>query len=329
MDCYGVLMCTPNPSDTLRLMKKRLAPGGTIRLMVYNKKARDWIFHIQKTFSLLDLDPYKPEDLRQAKKILKILQKASPPMSQKLGLMGPKTINLNPRLVDTFFHKREAQIDIEQWHAMFKDAGLNVYALFDRYGELDDLKNPLLFPPTVQSLVERAQDGRYENNLEVFLSHSHENQSKNQIAPKSKPSLGHHLLRRYMIPPPTHWSKHRETKSLTVLQKQTLWIKHLNFINGRQNIYCDDIINQVSPSTAKRLSRLGAIHPSQFNNRELRNLICEPIAESMPARQWHPPIRIEKSLELKIALEAILTQKKRMTQKIYKQVIRRLHMAQL
>ncbi|MCX7050275.1 MAG: methyltransferase domain-containing protein, partial [Proteobacteria bacterium] len=56
IDAYGVLHHLPNPRATLGLIAQRLAPGGTARIMVYNSRARDWIWNLQRFHGLLGID---------------------------------------------------------------------------------------------------------------------------------------------------------------------------------------------------------------------------------------------------------------------------------
>ncbi len=78
IECYGVLMCLPDPALTLRELAQRLKPGGVLRLMVYPHYGRQRIFQIQRLAKILGLhyqDDKAPSTLR---KILRALPEQHP-----------------------------------------------------------------------------------------------------------------------------------------------------------------------------------------------------------------------------------------------------------
>lgn len=68
IECYGVLMCLPNPAEALQALAQRLSPNGILRLMVYPHYGRQRIFQIQTLAKLLGLhygDKSHPARLRK------------------------------------------------------------------------------------------------------------------------------------------------------------------------------------------------------------------------------------------------------------------------
>lgn len=327
MDCYGVLMCLPNPSETLKFMAQRLAPGGTIRLMVYNRQARHWIFHIQRSFALMDLNIYEEKDLEKAQQILRLLMKVSPPLKKKLDMMGSSMIDLKPRLVDTFFHKREIQVDLRGWFEMFADAQLQPFALFDRYGELDDLSNPLTKMPKIRELEERTNDGRFENNLEIHLCHKSPGMHQEAKQEPSWPSA-YQTLRQQWRSPPRLWFSAEETQGISRINQQILWGYHSAFVNKGRNIRLDRYIRDMGVKAAQRLARLGAILPQQVKDPYLREELQGPMVEAMPSREWGAPKKLEASFPLVSLIQKVLTDKDLFSRKRLQQILQRLQKAQ-
>jgi SAM-dependent methyltransferase len=69
IECYGVLMCLPDPAAALRALAARLAPQGVLRLMVYPHFSRRRVFQLQRVAQLLGLhhdDPAHPRLFRRA-----------------------------------------------------------------------------------------------------------------------------------------------------------------------------------------------------------------------------------------------------------------------
>lgn len=325
MDCYGVLMCLPNPSQTLRLMAKRLSPNGTIRMMVYNQKARKWIFHIQRCFNLLGLDIYNPLDLKEAKEIILMMKNHSPSLHFKLNLMGPKTISINARFIDTFFHKREIQVGIREWLEYIKDAGLKPYALYDRYGELDDLKNPLSHMPSINELEERAEDGRFENNLELFLCH----QKITKTIPRRPPMKNRwQYMIQTMRSPPSKWFNHEETKNLSYFTKQNLWNKHNRLLFGLTNDNVDHIASKIGTNSIKRLLRIGAILPQQIACPKERERFNQPISETMEKRIWPQGINFHTCEPMIQRIRSVLILRNRYSPRLHSQILERLNKSQ-
>lgn len=327
IDCYGVLHHLPSPSKTLTRFSSILHPGGTMRIMVYNNYSRDWIFHLQRAFSLLKLEYSSNEDLSIAQKIINSLSLSSETLKEKFSCMGKKTITNRSRLVDTFFHVREARISISQWYDMFEERSLKPIGLFDRYGELDDLANPLWQSPTKEELECRAIDGRFENNLELFLTKkeiqdSYRNSPETYFISKKINKL--HLQ---LKTPPKNWFQYEETQKTPIHIGYQIWLKHIQFIHGEKTPLPTSLLNKIPISALKRFARIGAIFPGQIESKSLLQEIEKPITAQMEPRVWESATPLERTASAKI-IRDILKKKGIYSTKREEQILKRLNKAQ-
>ncbi|MEZ4742198.1 MAG: class I SAM-dependent methyltransferase [Bdellovibrionota bacterium] len=316
IDIYGVLHHLPNPSQALNLLSNVLHPGGTLRLMVYNNVARTWIYHLQKAFNLLNLSPFCASDRVVAKRILLGLSKVSRQISAKIKVMGPTSISNTARFVDTFFHVREARISLTHWIEQIDISGLRPYGIFDRYGELDDLNNPLWFMPNVQELKERIDDGRFENNFEMFLR-----KDKAKVGEFGSEGLKRHhinhsgfisshtmkhfsyfikLLSKFSIKLrhvyPKVWASFDETKGCHPMSLSKLWQNHQSYTSRSDGSFLylnlkgesDEFMRSFSPLALKRLARIGAILPQMLGSYEECWRVSQPIHQQMDLPEKYP-----------------------------------------
>ena len=183
------------------------------------------------------------------------------------------------RFADTFLHPWEARLSIQKYFELFDDCGLKPVGLFDRYGELDDLQNPLWHMPSVAELSDRANDLRFENNLEIWLTHK-DRVVLNEVATAKKIPLN---LRSKL--PPARWTSGEETKSLSLLHRLILWHGWLYTLYGHEHSQSLDLISKLPLHTAQRLARIGAILPSQADQ-------CGRMKELLAPRHtaMEPPI---------------------------------------
>jgi ubiquinone/menaquinone biosynthesis C-methylase UbiE len=272
VDTYGVLHHLANPSRTLAETVRVLKPGGTIRLMVYNSRSRDWIRHFQKIFQLLKYSGFKKRDLESAASIVR----------STLNILGrrdwvfalkPTFKNLT-RFADAFFNVREARLDLNWWMKQFELNGLTVVSLFDRYGELDDLNNPAWSPPKMSDLEIRTKDRRFENNLELILV-------KNEILVGSEKAAKHPLplvLNRFMIQHPL-WFSFIETAPLSRKDRKTIIENLTSFINTGKT--SPDWWKSIPIDALQRLARLGVILPGMAMDKSLHAKLLEPISDHM------------------------------------------------
>jgi len=276
IDVYGVLHHLLNPAETLRLLSSHLSSNGTMRVMVYNTPARNWIHQFQAIFKVLKLDPFLKADRQIARKILQRTASESPYLHNKMRSMKSILSN-DSRLVDTFFHVREARISVSRWFEILDNAGLKAYSLYDRYGELDDLENPLWQPPTAQEIELRSKNGSFCNNLELYVC-------KKNIKPKSSGSYGfefkpkkRQLLPFYFKLPPVNWFRYPETRDTPWLSQLKLWHRFVNELYLRSSESIDKFQKKCSINALKRLCRLGVIFPNQFKNEDLRKNMLAPL----------------------------------------------------
>lgn len=293
IDSYGVLHHLSSPATTLRLMRQRLQADGTLRIMVYNERSRRWIHHLQRAFALLKIDPYRAEDRQQARQLLELLAKESPAYRERLTSMGVTSLRHNSRFVDTFLHRREARIPLQRWFALFAEVGLEPYALFDRYGELDDLKCPLTHMPTAQELERRAADGRFENNLEIFLrvKNPYHDAPTSPRAPSSSQSTPWSLFgRRY----PLLWFDFPETHDTPILTRWKLWFAYLRHLrNATTGHLSPKWLTRQPLARLQRLARVGAIFRTQLPDKTWQDRVASPITSDMERPQLPPPTSIE------------------------------------
>ncbi len=309
MEAYGVLHHLEDPASTLPFLARTLAPRGTARFMVYNSSARNWIFHLQKIFKLLDLSPYKKSDLVLARKVLFELESQLPSLKEKLRWLGNDTLRNDARFVDTFFHAREIRIPIERWFALFKEAGLKPFALYDRYGEMDDLRNPLWDMPEVDHLAVRARNFNFENNIEIFLV---KEDDKNQ----HKEILKNHTIFWKMCAkdPPSSWFKFQETQDIPWLFKKFIWHNYLSFIFTSTYSPLNDLLLKIIPLEAwQRLARLGAILPGMIKYEGIKEELFKPLGRiiegEVQEKEKEPCLTNSQDLYLKKEFQKILDKK--------------------
>jgi SAM-dependent methyltransferase len=314
VDAYGVLHHLANPSSAVNGIADSLTADGTVRVMVYNSQARDWIHQLQRVFQLMRLDNHQRQDYKDALKFIKEACKISPALQAKIAGVGPFTLNNRSRFCDTFLHVREARISYERWSAMFSQAGLRPFALFDRYGELDDLPNPLWKVPSPAEFFERIADRRFENNFELYLCRTdiplpaYSKLSRSLVGAKnskwnsqiSTPSP----FQRF----PHNWATFKETRDIPRSLFRSLWeLFQLHSRSLRSDFFDELLLRQFPPDAIQRLARIGAILPQMVHTEELRDLAFSPITDKMevPEAQDNPLAFPEKlrTLTTKVLLE--------------------------
>jgi hypothetical protein len=286
IEAYGVLHHIQSFAETIKRLSERLHPHGTLRIMVYNAHARDWIWDINRALRCLSLSYAKDSEINAARSLLKNLAKFSPRLQERLGQMGQIKLQNNTWFADTFMHPWESRATIDAWISCFDTANLQPMALFDRYAELDDLENPLWKMPNTKDLLARCIDRRFENNLEIWL------RPKNSVglsgtAITSKSSASTPWLLKLKTAP-TNWGLYPETKSLSLMERYTLWLGWISAINGTLHPQSDALIKKLPLAAARRLARIGAITRSQARRcgRELE--LMERIHLSMEAPDLPP-----------------------------------------
>ena len=315
----------PNPTETLRLISSRLIRGGTLRLMVYNGEARRWIRHLQRMFALLKIDRYSKADLTTARELLKLAAAESPVLANRLSQLGQQTMTNDARFVDTFLHPREISHGVTDWLTAITSQNLKIIGLFDRYAELDDLPNPLWHFPSTEDLADRALDGRFENNLELFITNSDNESDHTQDAVHRASPLW--WFPYWLKAPPRLWFSYSETRELPWTLQVKIWRAHIAWLFARKLHGMDCLQASLSTLTMQRLVRVGAILPGQIVDPGRRAALCSPICNDvkppsrLPATPFHNPRLHDK-------LAAILALKGRAEDKYCLGVMARLYQAQ-
>jgi SAM-dependent methyltransferase len=332
VDCYGVLHHLARPAAALRRLGGLLAPGGTARIMVYNSEARGWIRHLQKAFALLGLDGAEAGDRDAALALLRTLAEASPALRSRLEPMRD-VLSHPARFIDTFFHAREARLGADYWYRAIADAGLAILGLYDRYGELDDLPNPLLEAPAEEALRERIADRRFENNLELFLARADDGLSAGPGSDAAPGPAGARGLRggihgrvgahgrsdgpggapapvrlpaaHSLRAPPRAWWGYRETCKLPWDLRLGAWAHFLANVSGRR-APADAWAGRLPPRALQRLGRLGVILPDECGSAELKALLRSPLEAAMEPPDFPPRADLRGNRELGAYLEGLL-----------------------
>jgi hypothetical protein len=206
------------------------------------------------------------------------------------------------RLVDAFFHEREARLSLDYWLKEIDGAGLSILGLMDRYAELDDLPNPLQKVPPQNQLQARIDDLRFENNLEFYLF-KHQSQSAGPLTFATPLNLRRRL-------PPLAWQRYAETRGLGKLVLWQLWQTFLSYNFEGRSSYLDRWARRINPLALQRLSRLGALFPDQFQSRELKKLLLAPMQTFMEAPALKKALVLKEVPQLQRQLERILIEKK-------------------
>jgi len=326
-DLYGVVHHMPNPGATLAAVARVLAPNGTIRLMVYNSTARIWIHHLQRLFALLAVDRFDKGDLRFARELLSMLANEAPALKERLQGMGHTTLASQARLADTFLHPREVRLPLTAWLTVAQNAGLTALGLFDRYGELDDLPNPLWRMPTANELEERAADRRFENNLELFLVKAGPRRPQSSPASRDLPEAQAALWPYLVKAPPRAWFSYDETRSVPLRLRRLLWRSHLAWTLRHEIVDLTAVYSALPLAALQRLARLGVILPGQTEDLALRAHLLAPMTASMesPVR---PPSRDLCRSQVARLVETRLMITGRFTTRLYAAALKRLEAAQ-
>lgn len=311
IDCYGVLHHLADPALALRRLAQALAPGGTARIMVYNSEARRWIRHVQRAFALLGLSALRREDRACGQALLERLAEVSPALRERFAPMRRGAFADSSRFVDTFLHAREARLGLPYWLGALEANGLRLIGVFDRYGELDDLPNPLLEPPDAEAWSERIADRRFENNLELYLAKPQAAGSKAGAGGASGGGSGggKGVQQRCRLPspqflksPPLSWFDYPETRTLPWTTRRLLWTHFLRRLCGGDRgpeAAAEARLGRMPTAALQRLGRLGALFPDDFRSRELRSLLLRPLQEGMEPPEFSAPGPVRDHAEIR------------------------------
>lgn len=305
IDCYGVLHHLADPALALRRLAGSLLPGGTARIMVYNSGARAWIRHLQKAFDLMGLSGRAPEDAAAGRDFLRALAEASPALGERLAPLGPGGFSNASRFVDTFLHAREARIGLDGWLVALEGAGLGILGAFDRYGELDDLANPLIGPIDPAAWRDRVADRRLENNFELYLIRPGATVGDPSAVPPGRPP--HPFAWKN---PPSIWFSFEETCGLPWVARRRLWARYLESLPGPRAAAAlepaDAWAGRLPQPALQRLARLGVLVPSDFASRELQDSLHAPLHASMEPPDFKAPVPLQADREIRRRVQSLL-----------------------
>lgn len=251
IDAFGVLHHLEDPELGLKKLFNSLKPGGTMRVMVYNSQGRSWIHSWQDEFKKQRLSLYDKKDLRTAKNLMKEASNTDKTLFKYLRQIKPAFTH-NSRFVDTFFHSQECREGLDFWMNILNKIGLINFALFDRYCELDKLKNTMKAFPSYKNLSSMISDGKFQANFEIYLFKPSE---KNNSILKNKVRLKDP----YFFKGPNFWQNYSELKKLSHIKKCYLWQYFLNWCSKdkpKNNVW-----KKIEKTQINRLSRLGIFPP--------------------------------------------------------------------
>jgi hypothetical protein len=280
VEAYGVLHHSSRSSEIISNVALSMAAGGRFRVMVYNTQARQWIHHLTCVFKILGLNYHSDTDCDKGRHLLQYLTPFHPPLKNRLSQVGSSLIENNTRFADTFLHPYVSRKSIAEWFSLFERHDLLPVSLYDRYGELDDLDNPLWKMPSVDDLMARARDLRFENNLEILLLKMP--LSKNERFANKHQSLNDSILKG-TTGFPSSWQTFPETKNIDKLRLLSRW-HHL--VSQIRNSEPDKIqVDNWETPALKRLARLGAILPLNSENlhgeKKMTQKLLSPIHPAM------------------------------------------------
>ncbi len=302
IESYGVLHHLANPARVLERFGRSLLPGGTARIMVYNNEARSWIRHVQKAFTLLGLSAFRSRDRQAGKSLLERLGTVAPALRVRFAAM-PGTFTNASRFVDTFLHAREARLGLEYWLDAIQMAGLRVTGVYDRYGELDDLPNPLLEAPPLEAWLDRIEDRRFENNFELYLAKTGSPASAGIAGSAPAPKLP---SRQFLKSPPEAWFSYPETRGLSWINRHKIWSHFLGALCRRDGASAEAWAGGLAPEALQRLGRIGAFFPEDFRSAELRDLLRRPLYDFMEPPDFPGPAPVLGDRALRSEVEGIL-----------------------
>lgn len=129
IECYGVLMCVPDPLATLRQLAARLAPHGVLRLMVYPHFSRQRVFQLQRAARLLGLHHRDRRHPRLLRQVVAALPRAHP---LRHAFVTYDDARNDAGLADAFLHPHDRGFTGLELGAMVRAAGLEPGFFFHR-----------------------------------------------------------------------------------------------------------------------------------------------------------------------------------------------------
>ncbi len=129
IECYGVLMCLPDPAATLRALAARLAQNGVLRLMVYPHFSRQRVFQLQRVAKLLGLHHRDRQHPRRLRQLVTVLPRAHP---LRHAFVTYDDARSDAGLADAFLHPHDRGFTGLELSTLVRAAGLEPGFFFQR-----------------------------------------------------------------------------------------------------------------------------------------------------------------------------------------------------
>lgn len=118
IDAYGVIHHLPDPLQGLQALKRRLAPGGILRLMVYHRYARREEESLRRALRLLGV-----RDVAAARRLL---DRSAPGSRVRAYLEGAGEAGFTAGLADALLHPQVVTYRIDELLELVRQAGLRI-----------------------------------------------------------------------------------------------------------------------------------------------------------------------------------------------------------
>lgn len=278
IDLSGVLHHLEEPEKAVELLSQKTTKNASLKIMVYNSEARAWIHKLSHRLKQLGLFGYGRQEIEKTQELLFAAKKSLPQLAYYLSCLGDKTLLHESRLLDTFMNPLEQKKSLSFWLALFEKNGFEACSLFDRYGELDELKNPLWQFPKKEILMKKIKEKSFENNFELFLrkkNHSFDCVEERKIKKRK--------IKAFLRQAPSYPFSFFESKNISLLGRQKLWQLFLKrtYSKNLSSEEKDFLAKNFSLLAKKRLARLG-LWPKDFcDSEEEKKELLSPLYFSM------------------------------------------------
>jgi len=287
IDASHLLEYTTNPKDIIAGMGDMLVPNGTIRISVNNSYSKRWMRQLRRAFSSLELKATNPKDIALATKLLDIATEYSSVLGRRIKQVSNHKKLTTSELVEFFFHPYENIYEVHDWMKWIDEAGLQVYGVFDRFGELSDIENPLLVPPDADTLQKRINLGFMKGPLELYLC-SQDRRKRDWVKRKRKVKTSFRLRKAWHLP--KFWQQNPFLKDTSMPKIYRIWLQNLysayqrdhsglGLIGALEDSYTDQEI--------KSFARYGAVLPSMLKDQRAIKKLYDPITKSQKMTREH------------------------------------------
>lgn len=123
IECYGVLMCLPDPASTLKALAARLKPSGVLRVMGYPHYGRQRIFQIQRLAKLLG---FTHSDQAAPLRLLEIMKGLPKDHPLRYAFFSYGDSRTEEGIVDAFLHAGDRSFTGIEIGRLLDEAGLDL-----------------------------------------------------------------------------------------------------------------------------------------------------------------------------------------------------------